>query len=430
MSITPLLCARGASAFGGQYSIPPALPRLVVLGAGFGAFNLIKKLADDFDITVVSPRNHFVFTPLLPSTTVGTIEFRSIIEPIRHARKDLRFYHADAVGLDAEHRNVTCRGVTAGDEFKVEYDILVIAVGAVSNTFNVPGVSEHAHFLRDLNDARELRQHIIRSFEHVNLPGIRTAERQRLLHFVVCGGGPTGVEFAAELNDFLVDDLNKSYPQLVPETTITIVEAGKEILSTFDEKLRRYTTEAFRRQRIRILTESPVVNVEQTVIHLADGSQIPYGLLLWTTGNGPTDFVKAAQLLKDAQARIVVDNYFRVKEHDAIYALGDCSVIEHMPVPATSQVAQQQGKYLAKALTQRARKKSVEHFRYRHLGMLAYIGENKALADLDLLKGRGWTAWLFWRSAYLSRIVSVKNKTLVLFDWMKTKIFGRDISQF
>jgi NADH dehydrogenase FAD-containing subunit len=110
--------------------------------------------------------------------------------------------------------------------------------------------------------------------------------------------------------------------------------------------------------------------------------------------------------------------------------MGDCSAVEGAPLPATSQVAQQQGKYLAQALNRRVRKQSVEPFEYHHLGMLAYVGNNKALADLQNFKGRGLATWLFWRSAYLSRSVSVKNKVLVMFDWMKAKVFGRDISQF
>jgi NADH:ubiquinone reductase (non-electrogenic) len=238
------------------------------------------------------------------------------------------------------------------------------------------------------------------------------------------------VEFAAELNDFMLEDLRKSYPHLVAEARITLVEAAKEILNTFDQKLRDYATDLFRRQRISVLTEAPVVKVEESVIHLADGSNISYGLLLWSTGNGPTEFVKNAILPKDQSERIVIDSYFHVKGFDNIFAMGDCSVIERGSLPATSQVAQQQGKYLGKALTRRARTLSVEPFRYNHLGMLAYVGGNRALADLETYKGHGWATWLFWRSAYLSRIVSVKNKVLVMFDWIKAKVFGRDISQF
>jgi NADH:quinone reductase (non-electrogenic) len=405
-------------------------PRLAILGTGFGAFNLVKNLNDRYAITTISPRNHFLFTPLLASTTVGTIEFRSIIEPIRHARTDMQFYHARVTGLDPDARTLECVGVEAGDAFTVSFDYLVIAVGAVSNTFNVTGVAEHALFLKELNDARELRQRIIRCFERANLPGLSVSDRQRLVHFIVCGGGPTGVEFAAELNDFIREDLRKLFPRLIPEVNITLVEATTEILSTFDEKLRNYATERFRRQRINVLTNSPVVRVDEKSVHLKDGSALPYGLLLWSTGNGPTEFVKNVPLPKDPKSRLIIDRYFRVRGYESIYALGDCSVIEEQPLAATSQVAQQQGKYLARALNNRSAGKRVDPFTYRHLGMLAYIGGDRALADLDPIKGRGWATWLFWRSAYLSRIVSLKNKTLVLFDWLKTIVFGRDVSQF
>ena len=403
---------------------------LLVLGTGFGAFNLVKHIGNTYDITVVSPRNHFLFTPLLPSTTVGTIEFRSIIEPIRHAREDIQFFHAEAREIDTALQTVTCVGATDRHEFDVRFDVLVIAVGAVSNSFGVPGVAEHAMHLKELHDARELRQRIIRSFEQANLPGIKGEERERLLHFVICGGGPTGVEFAAELHDFLMEDLRKAYPALVAEARITLVEAAKEILSTFDEKLRRYATKLFARQRIRVLTESPVIKVDARAVYLKDGSELPYGLLLWSTGNGPTKFAERSHLPKDNRARFMTDNFFRVKGFENIYALGDCAVIEGTPLPATSQVAQQQGKYLAKALTRRARNEQVEPFQYKHLGMLAYVGDNKALADLEDVKGRGWATWLFWRSAYLTKIVSLRNKFSILTDWTKAMLFGRDISQF
>ncbi len=410
--------------------MPESLTRVAILGTGFGAFNLAKNLDRRYDVTVVSPRNHFLFTPLLPSTTVGTIEFRSIIEPIRHARTTIRFFHAFADGTDTESRTVLCRGAAENDFFEIRFEILVIAVGAISNTYGVPGVAEHALYLKELGDARALRQRIIGSFERANLPAISPEERRRLLHFVICGGGPTGVEFAAELHDFFLEDLQKSYPHLVDEARITLVEASKHILGSFDDKLRRYALDIFRRQRISVLTGSPVVGVEAAGVTLEDGTKLDYGLLLWSTGNGPTPFVQHALLPKDGKSRIMIDDYFQVPGLENIYAVGDCSVNPIHPLPATAQVAQQQGKYLAHILNRRLRRKEVKPFHYRDLGMLAYIGGNKALADLQAYKGRGWTTWLFWRSAYLSRIVSIKNKILVLFDWLKTRAFGRDTSQF
>lgn len=405
--------------------------KVVVLGTGFGAFSFVRTVDSRFyDVTVVSPRNHFLFTPLLPSTTVGTIEFRSIIEPIRSAQPGLDYVQANARSVDLPRRILTCEGAHDGKAFELPFDSLIIAVGSKSNSYGIPGVEEFTLPLKDLADAREIRQRIIDCFEEAANPATSDEGRQRLLHFVVVGGGPTGVEFAAELNDFLVDDLRRSYRSLIPFVRITLLEGSRQILGTFDSTLQDYAERMFRRQRIQIRTDSLVTRVEKRTIILQDGSTIPFGFAVWTTGIGPTPFTQAVALPKDKAGRILTNEYFDVLEHPGVYALGDCAAIEGKNYPATAQVAQQEGKYLARAFNRRARQQPVEPFRYKHYGMLAYIGNERALADLATVKGKGFSTWLFWRSAYLTRLVSFKNKVLVLFDWFKTLAFGRDISRF
>lgn len=409
----------------------PAKPKLVVLGTGFGAFSLIKRIDTRlFDVTVVSPRNHFLFTPLLPSTTVGTIEFRSIIEPVRSARPEVRYFHAEALSVDVRKREVRCRGTLDGRRFPLPFDHLVIAVGSTSATFGVPGVTEHALFLKELSDARSIRQRIIECLEQASQPGIDPDERRRLLHFVVVGGGPTGVEFLAEMHDFVMDDLHGSFPDVSSHVRLTLLEATDEILGGFDVALRAYTRRLFARQRIEVRTRSPVTRVGRTMIRLRDGTKIPYGLVVWSAGTAPTALARSLAAPLDRMARIRVDEFLQVPGVPGVYALGDCSAVEGHRYPATAQVAQQQGTYLARAIRDRARGRTPSAFRYRPYGMLAYVGSGKALADLETVKGRGFVAWLFWRSVYLTRLVSVKNKILVVFDWMKTFIFGRDISRF
>lgn len=406
-------------------------PKLVILGTGFGALSLIKKVnADYYDIHVISPRNHFLFTPLLPSTTVGTIEFRSIIEPIRAAKEGIKFYLAEATGIDAQQKIVTCKGAIDGEPFQFSYDYLVITVGAISNTYGIPGVKEYALFLKDIADARAIRQKIIDCFEMANTPGLIDDERKRLLHFLVVGGGPTGVEFAAEMHDFLIEDLYKWFPQQIHEFQITILEATTQILSTFDASLSEYTINLFKRQRIQVRTRSPVKEVGKEQVILQDGTAISYGLIVWATGNGPTPFVESLPFPKDRASCLLTDDFFHVAEVPYVYAIGDCATVIGKNMPATAQVAQQQGKYLGKIFNRLAQNKLIFPFEYRHMGMLAYVGGKKALADLPNIKGRGFSAYLFWRSAYLTRLVSLKNKILVLFDWFKTAIFGRDISRF
>lgn len=406
-------------------------PHVIVLGSGFGAFSFLKKIdTERYDVTVVSPRNYFLFTPLLPSTTVGTIEFRSIIEPVRTAREQVQYFQASCQSIDAGHNAVECERALDGKSFRLEYDYLVIAVGAISNTFGIPGVKEHTHFLRELSEARTIRQGIIDCFERAGAPGLPDDERRRLLHFVVVGGGPTGVEFAAELHDFVTEDLRKWFPRLMEDVRITLVEAAPGILTTFDKKLSEYALRIFQRQRIEVRTQAMVREVRAAELVLSDGSSIPFGFAVWSTGNGPTPFVQGLPFEKDRRSRLVTDEYLHVMGTDNIYALGDCATIRDRELPATAQVAQQMGRYLSETLNRKAKGKPVGPFSFHNMGMLAYIGSRRALADLPNIKGRGFSTWLFWRSAYLTKLVSFKNKILVVFDWVKTSIFGRDISRF
>jgi NADH:quinone reductase (non-electrogenic) len=232
------------------------------------------------------------------------------------------------------------------------------------------------------------------------------------------------------MHDFLVDDLRKVFPSLADEVRITMLEATGHILNTFDEELGAYTANHFRRQKIAVRTNAPVMKVDATRVYLKDGAQLEYGLLVWSTGIGPTQLIQSLPFAKDKFSRMVVNNYLQVEEVPEIYALGDCAVIAGENFPVTAQVAQQEGIYLGRSLNRRANNKMVKPFHYSNLGMLAYIGGSRALADLSAFKGRGFLTWLFWRSVYLTRLVSVKNKILVIFDWLKTLVFGRDVSRF
>jgi NADH:ubiquinone reductase (non-electrogenic) len=404
---------------------------LCIIGTGFGAFSLIKSIDTDlYAVTVISPRNHFIFTPLLPSTTVGTIEFRSIIEPIRSAREGIEFVEATCTGIDADTANIRCRSGKDSPEFTIPFDLAVIAAGAVANTYNIPGVSENALFLRELSDARAIRQRIVECLERADAPSVTEEECRRLLQFVIVGGGPTGVEFAAELHDFLKDDLRRAYPKHIENVRIIIVEASDHLLSTFDAALSSYTLKHFLRQNIDVRTHTSVKRVDADRVHLSSGEVLPFGLLVWSTGIGPSPLVTALPFEKNARSRLIVDTFLRIPSRPNLYAIGDCATLASQNLPATGQVAQQEGYYLGKSLNRLARGKTVKPYKYRNLGMLAYIGSNEALADLEAIKGHGFSTWLFWRSVYLTRLVSWKNKILVLFDWFKAFVFGRDVSRF
>jgi len=401
----------------------------LVLGTGFGSFSLVKggkRLP--LDITVISPRNHFLFTPLLASTTVGTLEFRSVIESVRLGQTG-EFLLAEAESVDMERRVVTCRGALDKHAFEAPFDILVIGVGATTHTFGVPGVVDYALFLKQINDARLIRQRIFECLERASIPGLGDEERNRLLHFVIVGGGPTGVEFAAELHDLAFAELRKAYPRLIDYVRITLLDAGSVLLSSYDATLSEYTKNHFRRQAIDVRFQSHVVAVKADKVVLKGGEEIPYGCLIWATGNGTTDFVKALPFEKDAHGRILIDDFLRVAGYEGVYALGDCSALRVEPIPATAQAAEQQGNYLVKSLAMTLNGRIPPPFRYNNQGMLAYVGGHSGIADLNHFKGRGFAAFLFWRSVYLTKLVSFRNKVQVLLDWARTFIFGREISR-
>lgn len=408
-----------------------ARPQLVVLGCGFGGYSLLHELhRERWNVTLISPRNYFLFTPLLPSAVTGTVELRSILEPVRQRHPDIRLVEGWAEAVDWGEGVVSCVGAVSGEPFSVPYEFLVVAVGAAVTDYGVRGVADHAYKLASVEDARAVRRGILDQFARAEIPGLSTEQVRQRLTFVICGGGPTGVEAAAEIHDLLHEELRESYPDLAPHARVVVVEALGRLLTSFDEALSKYTHQHFGRGGIEVRIGAKVEAVEEGRVLLAGGEILPCGMVLWAGGNEPVPFVRSLGAPLNPQGRLVVDSYLRVTSRPSVYALGDCAAVGEQPLPATAQVAQQQGHYLARALDRQRAGRAVEPFRFKPAGMLAYIGGGEALADLPQVKWSGRGAWLFWRSVYLTKLVSLTNKAKVLFDWIKARLFGRDLSRF
>ncbi|KAK9456766.1 hypothetical protein V1511DRAFT_520692 [Dipodascopsis uninucleata] len=321
-------------------------PKLVVLGSGWGAVAALKNISPtDYHITVISPSNHFVFTPMLPSATVGTLQLRSLAEPIRRLVSNIHghFLAASADKIELNDRLVEISQTRPNGERKsyyVPYDKLIIAVGSQSNTHGVEGL-EYCDFLKTIDDARKIRRKVISNLERACLPSTSEDERKRLLSFVVCGGGPTGVEFAAELYDYLNEDLVKLYPKVLRNlVSVHVVQSQGHILNTYDEKISEYAQERFKKDGINVLTNSRVSKVyDDRVIFTQknpDGSndmkELPYGLCLWSTGVAQCDITKdivnSIEVQKNRRA-IETDGHLRVlgAPIGEVYAIGDCSTV-------------------------------------------------------------------------------------------------------
>ncbi|KAJ2724822.1 hypothetical protein GGI07_001674 [Coemansia sp. Benny D115] len=319
--------------------------RLVILGSGWGAVSILKTIERDaYDVTVVSPDNYFIFTPLLPSVTVGTVEFRSVIEAIRRVIKRINgsYLEAAAVDVDFESKHVLIEKAGEGRVW-LPYDRLVVGVGAQSITHGAKGL-EFCHKLKTINDARSMRQHVMANFEKAVLPTTPPEEKRRLLTFVVCGGGPTGCEFAAELYDFLSEDLTHYFPCSIRDMVqVIIVQSQDHILNMMDSVISEFAENEFGRRNITVLTNSRVQQVtENSIVYTRkrpDGSveehEIPQGFVLWSTGISLTPFTKLiCEKLPEAQKNrraITVDERLRIKgvPDGSVYALGDCATVEY-----------------------------------------------------------------------------------------------------
>jgi NADH dehydrogenase len=324
-------------------------PKLVVLGGGWGSVALLKTLnPEEYHVTVVSPTNYFLFTPMLPSATVGTLEFRSLVEPIRRivSRVKGHFIRASAEEIEFSEKLVELsQKDPEGNEvrFYLPYDKLVIGVGSTTNPHGVKGL-ENCYFLKDIDDAQKIRNRILTNLEYACLPTTSDQERRRLLSFVVSGGGPTGVEFAAELFDLLNEDLTNHFPRILRnEISVHLIQSRGHILNTYDESLSKYAEARFARDQVEILTNSRVKEVTpKSILFTQKGKggetitkELPMGFCLWSTGVSQTEFCqRVAAALGSTQTNrhaLETDTHLRLNGTPLgdVYAIGDCATVQN-----------------------------------------------------------------------------------------------------
>jgi NADH dehydrogenase len=415
-----------------------AQTRILIIGGGFGAvytaLGLERALRpeDRTEVTLISPENYFLFTPMLAEIVSSQIDTSHAINPFRRMFKRTRFIEGQAVALDPERRSVTVLHPN-NERRDYPYDHVVLAVGAQTGYFGMTDVEQHAYTAKSLGDAIRLRNRVIALLELAEIEQ-DPASRAELLTLVVAGGGFTGVEVAGEIND-LIRRAARFYPSIgQDEIRVILVEAKSRILPEFDEGLAGFATRQLRAAGVEVRTNTAVNGASDREVHIKDGAAIPTRTLIWNTGVAPNPFVTASPLPKTDRGWIKVTPEMQVEGVPGVWALGDCALIPDVlhpgqHEPALAQHAMREGAQLARNLVATIRGEPIHPFRYRTLGQLATIGQHNGIGVVGPIHLSGFPAWAVWRTYYLWRLPRLEKRIRVALDWTIDLIFGRDISQ-
>lgn len=422
-------------------------PSLAIVGAGWGGFPITQAIdLARYDVSVISPIRTIQYTPLLASAACGLFDFRMAEEPVRRMhRAGMKFYKASAESVDLNKGIVTCRPdvghmtVDSNKTFNVKFDLLVLSPGCAVQTFGTPGALEHALFLRTTNDARILQQRILQMLDAASLPGLSEEQQRDLLHIRIVGGGAIGIEATAELHDLWHEALRHVYAHLDGKVNITIHDVASTVLSTFDENLSEYALQSLLAKKVEVKTSNHIERVEKDAIYTKEDGRLPYGLLLWATGNSASPLLDKLDLKKSEKGvpRILTDNHLRALRPDGtacdnVFALGDASDIETQSLPMLAEVALQKGEWLTQRLNTQpfpnANFASLPPFQYKQRAILAYLGQRDGIVG-GRNEWKGNSAWLAWRSGSLGWTRSWRRKIAIMAQWGLIWWNGRDIAR-
>lgn len=396
--------------------------RVVIVGGGFGGLKLANKLKkSNFQVVLVDRNNYHQFPPLIYQIASAGIEPSSISFPFRkifQKRKNFFFRMAEVRSIFPEHK------ILQTSIGKVKYDYLVLAAGTTTNFFGNQHIAEEAMPMKNVSEAMGLRNALLDNFERA-LTCAGEQERQELLNVVIVGGGATGVEIAGALSEMRNYVLPKDYPDLPSSLMhIYLVEAGPRLLSAMSPETSEHVEKYLRNMGVNVLLNKMVTDYKDHRVFLKDGSSIATRTFIWVSGVAAEPVGNLGNEHLGRGHRIVVDEFNRVKGFDNIFSIGDqCIMPDADPAypnghPQLAQVAIQQGALLARNLKALDEGKELKPFRYKNLGTMATVGRNRAVAEFKEIKMYGFLAWVMWLVVHLRSILGVRNKIIVLFNWM------------
>ncbi len=396
------------------------LPRIVIVGGGFGGVELAKRLKNkEVEIVMLDRHNYHTFQPLLYQVATGGLEADSIAFPLRKIFKKQKnfIFRVTEVTKIVPEQNILETSIGP-----IKYDYLIIATGSDTNFFGQKEIEHYSMPMKSIPEALNLRSMILQNLEEA-LIEIDPVKKESLLNFVVVGGGPTGVELSGALAELKKHVLPQDYPELdMNQVTIYLVEGSPKLLGVMSEQSSKKSKEFLEEMGVKVLTDVRVETYDGKVLALSNSQAINTQNVLWSAG------VKGALLdglPKEAIARggrVLADEFNRVPGFDHIFAIGDVAAVitDEKPngLPGVAPVAIQQGKQLAKNIIHLIKKEKLEPFKYFDQGSMATVGRNRAVVDIGKIRFQGIFAWFVWMFVHLMSLVGFRNKVVTFVNWV------------
>lgn len=394
--------------------------RVVVVGAGFGGLNVVKKLAgkEGVEVELLDRNNYHGFWPLLYQVATGALLPGSIAYSLREIashHKNLSFRMTEVQQVDLDQKKL------ATDTGEIGYDYLVLAAGSANNYFGSESIPHNSYSLKDVDEALDLRESILSSLERAS---VETDPEQRrfLLTFAVVGAGPTGGELAGMLAEVLVPLVRKEYPNLdAAELRLVLVEAHTNLLESFPKGLQKVAGKHLEKKGVEILQNSPVTAVENGTLTFKDGRTFRANTVIWAAGVTASTLGQGLGIKLAHSDRVPVEPTLNLKEHPEVFVIGDMAYLEgykgQEAYPMVAPVAIQQARVAAANILASIREQPLNKFHYFDKGNMATIGRKDAVVDAFGIQLHGQLAWLTWLLVHLYFLVGFRTRVLVFLSW-------------
>jgi len=395
------------------------MSEIVIIGGGFGGLSFLKaarKSSNNF--TIIDKTNHHLFQPLLYQVATAVLSPADITVPIRNLFKNDK--NVNVVLDEVIDINQQTNSLLLKSRNEINYDTLLISVGSSYSYFGNDNWSSHSHGLKNLNDALDIRDNILKAFEKAESE--KNLElKLSYLNFVIVGGGPTGVELAGSIAELAYKNIKNEYRNFnTSDINVYLVEGGPGILPDYSRDLSDKASKYLQKLGVTLRLNEKVMDIEDKKVTTEKETYLTNNII-WAAGNKANPLIDKLKTEVDNLGRVIVNDDFSIIENNSIYVIGDASNYKNFdgkPLPGIAPVAIQQGKYLAKKITSNKSSESVKKFKYKDKGMMATIGGFKAIGVIGKLKISGLLAWLFWSLIHLVYLIGYKSKLIVLIEWI------------